>query len=49
MRYFRFEKDVLEHITNETGKGKLKTYIHRVFPWTDIQAAHREMEENKNM
>ncbi|TDL19703.1 quinone oxidoreductase [Rickenella mellea] len=44
----RFKTDVLDHITGSAGDGKLRTYIHKVYPWTDIQDAHKEMEENKN-
>ncbi|KAJ7083007.1 quinone oxidoreductase [Mycena epipterygia] len=50
----RFEKEILLHITGEKGDGPIKTYIHKgspslsVYSWTDIQAAHREMESNGN-
>ncbi|KAJ7205962.1 quinone oxidoreductase [Mycena pura] len=42
----RFEKEILCHITGADGDGPIKTYIHKVYSWTDIQAAHREMESN---
>ncbi|KAJ7644472.1 quinone oxidoreductase [Roridomyces roridus] len=42
----RFEKEVLQHITGQQGDGAIKTYIHKVYSWTDIQEAHREMEAN---
>ncbi|KAJ7465126.1 chaperonin 10-like protein [Mycena latifolia] len=42
----RFEKEVLQHITGEKGDGPIKTYIHKVYSWNDIQDAHREMESN---
>jgi len=44
----RFKGDVLNHITGTSGEGQLRTYIHRVYPWTEVQEAHREMEANKN-
>ncbi|KAF8904052.1 hypothetical protein CPB84DRAFT_1773263 [Gymnopilus junonius] len=44
----RFRQEVLSKITGEKGDGPVRTYIHKVYPWTDIQAAHQEMEENKN-
>ncbi|EPT00239.1 hypothetical protein FOMPIDRAFT_161321 [Fomitopsis schrenkii] len=44
----RFRDDVLSHISGSAGNGEVRTYIHKVYPWTEIQEAHREMEENKN-
>lgn len=44
-----FEKDALHHIVSEKGEGLLKVYLHQVFPWQEIQDAHREMEANKNI
>ncbi|KAJ7676543.1 hypothetical protein DFH06DRAFT_1317176 [Mycena polygramma] len=44
----RFDKEILQHITGEKGDGPIKTYIHKVYPWTQIQDAHREMESNSN-
>ncbi|KAF8215182.1 quinone oxidoreductase [Mycena galopus ATCC 62051] len=44
----RFEKQFLPLITGDDGQGPIKTSIHRIYPWTEIQAAHLEMEENKN-
>ncbi|KAJ7814063.1 quinone oxidoreductase [Mycena leptocephala] len=44
----RFEKQFLFLITGDEGKGPIKTSIHKIYPWTEIQAAHQEMEENKN-
>ncbi|KAJ7727370.1 hypothetical protein B0H16DRAFT_1590795 [Mycena metata] len=44
----RFNKEVLQHITGAEGNGPIKTYIHKVYSWTDIQHAHREMESNGN-
>ncbi|CAL1713517.1 unnamed protein product [Somion occarium] len=44
----KFEENILPHITGSEGAGKVRTYIHKVYPWTEIQEAHREMEANKN-
>jgi len=44
----RFRQEVFSKITGEKGDGPIKTYIYKVYPWTEIQAAHREMEANKN-
>ncbi|KAJ7243774.1 quinone oxidoreductase [Mycena rebaudengoi] len=44
----RFNSQILRHITGENGAGPIKTYIHKVYSWTDIQDAHREMEANAN-
>jgi NADPH:quinone reductase-like Zn-dependent oxidoreductase len=43
----RFNQQVLMNITGGRGDGPLRTYIYKVYPWTEIQAAHREMEQNK--
>ncbi|EJF60976.1 quinone oxidoreductase [Dichomitus squalens LYAD-421 SS1] len=44
----RFKKEAFDHITGASGDGKVRTYIHKVYPWTEIQEAHREMEANNN-
>ncbi|KAI0073499.1 quinone oxidoreductase [Panus rudis PR-1116 ss-1] len=44
----KFEENILSHITGSNGKGEIRTYIHQVYPWTEIQEAQREMEANKN-
>jgi len=44
----RFKAEILALITGREGKGPLKTYIHKVYPWADIQDAQREMEVDKN-
>ncbi|KAF9562641.1 quinone oxidoreductase putative [Agrocybe pediades] len=44
----RFRREVFPKITGEKGDGPLRTYIHKVYPWTEIQAAHQEMEADKN-
>ncbi|OCH90446.1 quinone oxidoreductase [Obba rivulosa] len=44
----KFKRDVLGFITSSAGDGPLKIYIHKVYPWTEIQDAHREMEANSN-
>ncbi|KAI0630000.1 quinone oxidoreductase [Trametes polyzona] len=44
----RFKREAFDHITGSSGDGRIRTYIHKVYPWTEIQEAHREMEANKN-
>ncbi|KAF7364708.1 Quinone oxidoreductase PIG3 [Mycena venus] len=44
----RFEKQFLPLITGDEGSGPIKTSIHKIFPWGEIQAAHLEMEANTN-
>ncbi|KAJ7769102.1 quinone oxidoreductase [Mycena maculata] len=44
----RFEKQSLDSITGDDGVGPIKISIHKIYPWTEIQEAHREMEANKN-
>ncbi|KAJ3507066.1 hypothetical protein NLJ89_g6511 [Agrocybe chaxingu] len=44
----RFRREVFSKITGEDGKGPIRTYIYKVYPWTEISAAHAEMEANKN-
>ncbi|KAI8986272.1 quinone oxidoreductase [Trametes punicea] len=44
----RFKCEAFGHITGSSGNGRIRTYIHKVYPWTEIQDAHREMEANKN-
>ncbi|KAF8073527.1 hypothetical protein FPV67DRAFT_1559933 [Lyophyllum atratum] len=44
----RFGREVLGHITGSEGTGPIKLYIHKVYPWTEIQEAHREMQANAN-
>ncbi|KAF9241081.1 quinone oxidoreductase putative [Melanogaster broomeanus] len=39
---------VVNKITGAEGNGAIRTYIHKVYPWTEIQEAHREMAEDKN-
>ncbi|KAL5519821.1 hypothetical protein ACEPAG_1481 [Sanghuangporus baumii] len=41
----RFKNEVLPALVD----GRLKTYIHKVYPWTEIQEAHREMEADRNI
>ncbi|KAF9005474.1 hypothetical protein BDQ17DRAFT_1353165 [Cyathus striatus] len=43
----RFAREALNKITGQNGDGPVKTYIHKVYPWTQIQEAHKEMEANK--
>ncbi|KAI1786870.1 quinone oxidoreductase [Ganoderma leucocontextum] len=44
----RFKREAFDHVTGADGDGKVRTYIHEIYPWTKIQEAHREMEANKN-
>jgi NADPH:quinone reductase-like Zn-dependent oxidoreductase len=44
----RFTHDVVGKLTGAEGHGELKTYEYKMFPWTEIRAAHEEMEGNKN-
>ncbi|KAI0671128.1 quinone oxidoreductase [Trametes maxima] len=44
----RFKREAFDHITGSSGNGRIRAYIHRVYPWNEIQEAHREMEANKN-
>ncbi|KZV85758.1 quinone oxidoreductase putative [Exidia glandulosa HHB12029] len=44
----RFSNDLLGHITGEKGDGAIKSYVHKVYPWTEIQTATREMEAGAN-
>ncbi|SJL03375.1 related to NADPH quinone oxidoreductase homolog PIG3 [Armillaria ostoyae] len=45
----RLRDQVLGNVTGSEGNGPIKTYIHKVYDWNNIQEAHREMEENKNI
>ncbi|KAJ3559595.1 hypothetical protein NP233_g11226 [Leucocoprinus birnbaumii] len=45
----QFASNVLNYISGEEGNEPIKTYIHKVYPWEQIQEAHREMEANANM
>jgi len=45
----RFSREVMGKITGSEGDGGIRTYIHKVYPWTHIQDAHREMADNKNI
>ncbi|KAI6129708.1 quinone oxidoreductase putative [Pisolithus croceorrhizus] len=42
-------QEVVSKITGRNGDGPVRIYIHKVYPWTEIQKAHKEMSENKNM
>jgi len=44
----KMTEGIIPDITGEGGGGPLRTYIHKVYPWTEIQDAHREMQSNKN-
>ncbi|KJA17984.1 hypothetical protein HYPSUDRAFT_145662 [Hypholoma sublateritium FD-334 SS-4] len=42
----RFNAEAFAKITGENGNGPIRTFIHNVYPWTDIQTAHEEMAAN---
>jgi len=44
----RFNNEVLPKFTGENGDEPLRIYIHKVYPWTEIQDAHREIQANAN-
>lgn len=44
----RFKDEALGSLTGTSGNGPMRTYIHKVYPWTAIQDAHRELEANSN-
>ncbi|KAH0832137.1 putative quinone oxidoreductase [Lanmaoa asiatica] len=39
---------IVDQITGAKGNGPIRTYIHKVYPWNEIQQAHHEMVQNKN-
>ncbi|KAJ8591112.1 quinone oxidoreductase putative [Rhizopogon salebrosus TDB-379] len=41
-------RDIIDQVTGASGGGLIRTYIHKVYPWTEIQSAHHEMADNKN-
>jgi len=43
-----FQQRILPKITGEKGDGEMRTFVHSIYPWTEIQKAHREMTENNN-
>ncbi|KAJ4482541.1 hypothetical protein J3R30DRAFT_3460424 [Lentinula aciculospora] len=45
----RFTDDFLGLITGQDGQGPIKTYIHKVYSWKNIQDAHRDMEGNQTI
>ena len=42
-------RDELEQILSLMGEGRLKPVIDRVFPLEDLAAAHRYLEEGKQV
>ncbi|KAI0265545.1 quinone oxidoreductase [Gloeopeniophorella convolvens] len=46
---FRSFSKLLQHLTGGDGPGLLRTYVHKVFPWTEIQEATRVMEADQNV
>ncbi|KAJ3766953.1 hypothetical protein FB446DRAFT_756486 [Lentinula raphanica] len=45
----RFTNDVLGLISGQDGEGPIKTYVHKVYSWKQIQDAHRDMEGNQTI
>ncbi|KAL0061831.1 hypothetical protein AAF712_011349 [Marasmius tenuissimus] len=45
----RFKSEFLAGLTGQAGSGPLKTYIHKVYSWKDIQTAHKDMEQSANI
>lgn len=45
----KFRDEVLPFVTASSGDGLVRTYVHKVYPWTEIIEAHREMEANNNI
>lgn len=44
----RFHDAVVQELSGQETNGRVKTYIHKVYPWTEIQDATREMENAAN-
>ncbi|EJD39283.1 quinone oxidoreductase putative [Auricularia subglabra TFB-10046 SS5] len=44
----RFHDTVVHDLAGQETDGRVKTYIHKVYPWTEIQDATREMENAAN-
>ncbi|KXN82824.1 Quinone oxidoreductase PIG3 [Leucoagaricus sp. SymC.cos] len=44
-----FVSNAFYHISGEEGNQPIKTYIYKVYPWEQIQEAHRAMEANVNI
>jgi len=47
----RFTEECVPRLRGEEEISKdatLRVYVHKVFPWSEIQETHREMEDNKN-
>ncbi|KAF9019942.1 quinone oxidoreductase [Hymenopellis radicata] len=45
----QLKTEYLGKVSGKDGDGVIRTYIHKIFNWSDIQAAHKEMEANKNI
>ncbi|KAI9436754.1 hypothetical protein H4582DRAFT_1963258 [Lactarius indigo] len=41
--------ELLGTITGSGGDGQIRTYIHKVYPWTEIKEATRVMEADQNI
>ncbi|KAF8236416.1 quinone oxidoreductase putative [Tricholoma matsutake] len=44
----RVKTEIIPKITGKDGNGPLRVYIHKIYPWSEIQDAHREMQANGN-
>lgn len=42
-------RDIIDKVTGANGGGPIRTYIHKVYPWTEIQSAHHEMTASNNI
>lgn len=46
---FRRFGELLGSITGSEGNGPIRTYIHKVYPWTEIREATRVIEADQNI
>ncbi|KAH9987109.1 quinone oxidoreductase [Russula vinacea] len=46
---FRRFGELLGSITGSEGNGPIRTYVHKVYPWTEIREATRVMEADQNI
>jgi putative PIG3 family NAD(P)H quinone oxidoreductase len=44
----RFEDEVVDKLSGSNGNGEVRLYIHKVYPWDQIQEAHTELESHNN-
>ncbi len=45
----RLTQDFIQKILPKFESGEIKPVVDKIFDWQDVQAAHRYMEENRNM